>query len=58
MPAGVGQLVGGIEDGNGATFVAAAALVLAVRRPERRRRGRDLLGFLVQGRLVVLDPDD
>ena len=58
MPVGVGQTVGGIEDGDGATFVAAAAFVVAVGRPERRRGGRDLLGFLVQGRLVVLDPDD
>jgi len=30
MPAGVGQRVGGIEDGDGATFVAVAALVVAV----------------------------
>ena len=58
MPVGVGQLVCGIEDGDGAAFVAVAALVVAVGRPERCRGGRDLLDVLVQGRLVVLDPDD
>ena len=58
MPVGVGQTVGGIEDEDGATFVAVAALVVAVDRPERRRGGRDLLDLLVQGRLVVLEPDD
>ena len=58
MPVGVGQRVGGIEDGDGAAFVAVAALVVAVGRPERRRGGRDLLDLLVQGRLVVFDPDD
>jgi len=30
MPAGVGQRVGGIEDGDGAAFVAVAALVVAM----------------------------
>jgi len=30
MPVGIGQLVSGIEDGDGATFVAVAALVVAV----------------------------
>jgi len=29
-PVGVGQLVRGIEDGDGAAFVAAAALVVAM----------------------------
>jgi hypothetical protein len=58
MPVGVGQTVGRIEDGDGAAFVAVAALVVAVGGPERRRGGRDLLDLLVQGRLVVLDPDD
>ncbi len=29
MPAGVGQRVGGIKDGDGAAFVAVAALVVA-----------------------------
>ncbi len=57
-PVGVGQRVGKIEDGNGAAFVAVAALVVAVGGPERRRGGRDLLDPLVQGRLVVLDADD
>jgi len=58
VPVGVGQLVGGIEDGDGAAFVAVAALVVAEGRPERCRGGRDFLDFLVQGRLVVFDPDD
>ncbi len=58
MPVGVGQLACGIKDGDGAAFVAVAALVVAVGRPERCRGGRDLLDLLVQGRLVVLDPDD
>ena len=57
-PVGVGQLVGRVEDGDGATLVAVAALVAAVCGPERRRGGRDLLDPLAQGRLVVLDADD
>jgi hypothetical protein len=39
MPVGVGQTVGGIEDGDGAAFIAVAALVVAVDRPERRCGG-------------------
>ena len=58
MPVGACQLVGGIEDGDGAAFVAVAAAVVAVGRPERRRGRGDLLALLVQGRLVVLDLDD
>jgi len=58
MPVGVGQPVRGIEDGDGAAFVAVAALVVGVGRPERRRDGRDFLDLLAQGRLVVLDADD
>jgi len=58
MPVGVGQLACGIEDGDGAAFVAVAALVVAVGGPERRRGGRNLLDSLVQGRLVVLNADD
>ncbi len=58
MPVGVGQNVGGIEYGDSTTLVAVAALVVAVGGPERRRGGRDFLDFLVQGRLVILDPDD
>lgn len=58
MPVGVYQLVGGIEDGDGAAFVAVAAAVMAVGRPERWRGRRDLLALPVQGRLVVLDLDD
>ena len=58
MPVGAGQLVDRIEDGDGAAFVAIAALVAAVGRLERRRGRGDLLNPLVQGRLVVLDLDD
>ncbi len=58
MPVGVGQLVCGIEDGDGATFVAVAALVVAVGGPEWCRRRGDVLDLLVQGRLVVLDAND
>jgi hypothetical protein len=36
MPIGVGQLVCGIEDGDGAAFVTVAALVVAASTPERR----------------------
>jgi len=39
MPVGVGQPVRGIEDGDGAAFVAVAALVVAACGPERRRCG-------------------
>ncbi len=58
VPVGVGQLVCGIKDGDGAAFVAVAALVVAAGRPERRRDCSDFLDPLVQGRLVVLDLDD
>jgi len=58
VPVGVGQLAIGVEDGDGAAFVAVAAPVVAVGRPERCRGGRDLLDLLVQGGLVVLDADD
>lgn len=58
MPVGVGQFAGGIEDGDGAAFVAVTALVAAVGRPDRLRGGGDFLDLLVQGRLVVLDLND
>ncbi len=58
MPVGAGQLFGGIKDGDCAAFVAVAAFVVAVGRPERRRGRGDELALLVQGRLVVLDLDD
>ncbi len=58
MPVGVGQPVGGVEDGDGSTFVAVSAFVAAVGRPERRRGSSDLVATLVQGWLVVLDLDD
>ncbi len=58
LPVGAGQRVGRIEDGDGAALVAVAALVVAMGSLERCRGGRDFLDCLVQGRLVVLDPDD
>jgi len=58
MLVGVGQSVCGLENGDGAAFVAVAAFVAAMGGPERRRGGRDVLDCPVQGRLVVLDPDD
>ena len=58
MPVGIGQRVGGIEDGDGAALIAVAAPIMAVGRPERSRGGRNLSDLPVQGRLVVLDPDD
>ncbi len=58
VPVGFGKLVGGIEDGDGAAFVAVAAGVVAMGGAERDRGDGDLLDLLVQGRLVVLDLDD
>jgi hypothetical protein len=58
MPVGIGQLVGGIEDGDSAALVAVAALIAAVGGPERHRGDGDVLDLLEQGRLVVFDLDD
>jgi hypothetical protein len=58
MPIGIGQFVAGIEDGDGAAFVAVAALAVAVGGAERRGGGGDLRDLLVQGWLVILDLDD
>lgn len=52
LSAGLGQPVGGIEDGDGAAFVAAAD------GPERCRDRGDELVMLVQDRLVALNLDD
>ena len=57
-PVGVGELVGRIEDGDDAAFVAVAAYVVAVIGAERRRGFGDRGDLLEQGRLVVLDLDD
>jgi len=57
MPVGIGEFVGGIEDGNGASLVAVAPAVVAVGGSERRGC-RDLRDLAEQGRLVVLDLDD
>lgn len=58
MPICGGELVGGIEDGDSAAFVAVAAFVVAVVGLERRRGRGDRGNLLEQGRLVVLDLDD
>jgi hypothetical protein len=58
LPVGVGELVGRIEDGDGAAFVAAAPDVVAVVNPERRRGGGDFRDPRVQGWLIVLDLND
>ncbi len=58
LPAGVGQPGGGIEDGDGAAFVAVAAFVAADGRTEWRGGLGDRRAVLEQGRLVFLDLDD
>jgi hypothetical protein len=58
MPVGVGQRVGGLEDGDGSALVAVAARVVAVGGPERGFGCRYLLDPPVQGRLVTLELDD
>ncbi len=58
LPAGVGQPVAGVEDGDGAALVAIAALVAAADSAEWRGGGSDGLAVLEQGGLVVLDLDD
>ncbi len=58
MPVAAVEFAGGIEDGDGAAFVAVASLVVAVVRAERRRGGGDPGDLLVQGRLVALDLND
>jgi hypothetical protein len=50
--------VSGIEDGDGAAFVAVATGIVALGTPERGCGGGDFLDLSVQGRLVVLDLDD
>ncbi len=58
MPVGADEFVGGIEDGDDTRLVAIAALVVAAGRTDRSGGRADLLGLLVQRRLVVLDLDD
>jgi hypothetical protein len=58
MPVGVGEFVLGIEDRDGAGFVAVARLVAALGGSERGGGDGDFLDFLMQSRLVVLDLDD
>ena len=58
VPVGSGKPVGGIEDRDGAAFVAVAAGIVAVGACERGCGGGDFLDLSVQGRLVVFDLDD
>jgi hypothetical protein len=58
LPGGVDQPVSGIEDRNGAAFIAITALVVAADGAEWRGGGGDDLAVLEQGGLVVLDLDD
>jgi hypothetical protein len=57
MPVAANELVGRIEDADGAALVAVASGVVAMSGGDRGR-SRDLLDLLVKGRLVVLDLDD
>jgi hypothetical protein len=58
VPVGSGKLVGGIEDRDGAGFVAVAAGIATMGAPARGCGGADCLDLSVQGRLVVLDLND
>src|SRR6204780_5430446 len=58
LPVPVVEFVSGIENADGAPFVAVATLVMAVVRAERRRGGSKFRDILMQGRLVALDLDD
>src|SRR4051795_13031571 len=58
MPVAADELVGRVEDTDGAALVAVASGVMAMSGGDRGRGGGDLLDLLVEGRLVVLDLDD
>jgi hypothetical protein len=58
MPFCAGEFFGRIEDGDGAPFVAIAALGTTADRIDRGRCRGDFLDLLVQRRLIVLDLDD
>ena len=58
MPVGSGEFVCGIEDADGATFVAIAASVAGVGGVARGGGGGDMLNLVVQFRLVVLELND
>jgi hypothetical protein len=55
FPVGVVEFAGGIEDADGAAFVAPAPLVAIVAGTERVGGGGDLGDRLEQGRLVALN---
>src|SRR3954452_20729618 len=58
MPVAADEVVGRIEDADGAALVAVAPGVAAMSGADRGGGGGDLLDLLVKGRLVVLDLND
>jgi uncharacterized membrane protein YeiH len=58
FPVGAVEFAFGIEDADGAAFVATAPLVVAVAGTVRGSGGGDLRDCLKQGRLVALDLND
>ena len=58
FPVGVVEFAVGVEDGDGAAFVATASGVMAMAGTQRLGSGGDLADCLEQGRLVALDLDD
>jgi hypothetical protein len=58
LPVGAVEFALGIEDADGAAFVAAARRVAAVAQAERFGGGSDLGDRAKQGRLVALDLND
>ena len=57
-PVGAGELVGRIEDGDGAALVVVATFVVTVIGFEQRRGFGNRGDLLEQGWLIVLDLDD
>ena len=53
FPVVVAEFARGVEDGDGAAFVATAPLVMAMAGAERFRDGGDLGDRLEKGRLVA-----
>jgi hypothetical protein len=54
-PLGVGEGGGGIEDGDAAFLLSIAPTIAAAGRGKRGGAGAEVLGLLMQGRLVVLE---
>lgn len=57
-PFGVGEGVGGVEDGDAAILLPVAPTITAADVGERRGGGAEVLRLLMQSRLVVLELDD